>query len=175
MQCAHDILIGNIQDLLSPDRTSSEILIGLLNSPVILHLDKSIKVNPLYKSTHYNSKFFTSFRYAQNGYIILRAIPLKHTTRGGGGPHFEIGQTPFRSATIGLPPHVRTIFFQYIPPFRRDFLYLSGRFSLYVCMYVTVCTHLFKLKPTICLLKMSLLKYFYRMFFLAHLSTKCSW
>ena len=36
---------------------------------------------------------------------------------------------------------------------------------MYVCMYVTVCTHLFKLTPTMCLLKMSLLKYFYRMFF----------
>ena len=34
---------------------------------------------------------------------------------------------------------------------------------MYVCMYV--CTHLFKLTPTMCLLKMSLLKYFYRMFF----------
>ena len=33
-------------------------------------------------------------------------------------------------------------------------------------MYVTVCTHLFKLTPTMCLLKMSLLKYFYRIFFL---------
>ena len=32
-------------------------------------------------------------------------------------------------------------------------------------MYVTVCTHLFKLTPTTCLLKMSLLKYFYRFFF----------
>ena len=49
MQCAHDILIGNMQDLLSPDKTSSEILTRLLNSPVILHLDKSITVNPLYK------------------------------------------------------------------------------------------------------------------------------
>ena len=38
---------------------------------------------------------------------------------------------------------------------------------MYVCMYVTVCTHLFKLAPTMCLLKMSLLKYFYRIFFLA--------
>ena len=37
---------------------------------------------------------------------------------------------------------------------------------MYVCMYVTVCTHLFKLTPTMCLLKMSLLKYFYRIFFL---------
>ena len=36
---------------------------------------------------------------------------------------------------------------------------------LVVCMYVTVCTHLFKLTPTMCLLKMSLLKYFYRFFF----------
>ena len=36
---------------------------------------------------------------------------------------------------------------------------------MYVCMYVTVCTHLFKLTPTMCLLKMSLLKYFYRIFF----------
>ena len=32
-------------------------------------------------------------------------------------------------------------------------------------MYVTVCTHLFKLTPTMCILKMSLLKYFYRIFF----------
>ena len=31
--------------------TSSEILIRLLNNPVILHLDKSITVNRLYKST----------------------------------------------------------------------------------------------------------------------------
>ena len=31
-----------MQDLLSPDKTSSEILIHLLNSPVILHLDQSI-------------------------------------------------------------------------------------------------------------------------------------
>ena len=37
---------------------------------------------------------------------------------------------------------------------------------MYVCMYVTVCTHLFKLTPTMCLLKMSVLKYFYRIFFL---------
>ena len=36
---------------------------------------------------------------------------------------------------------------------------------MYVCMYGTVCTHLFKLTPTMCLLKMSLLKYFYRIFF----------
>ena len=36
---------------------------------------------------------------------------------------------------------------------------------MYVCMYVTVCTHLFKLTPNMCLLKMSLLKYFYRIFF----------
>ena len=36
---------------------------------------------------------------------------------------------------------------------------------MYVCIYVTVCTHLFKLTPTMCLLKMSLLKYFYRIFF----------
>ena len=36
---------------------------------------------------------------------------------------------------------------------------------MYVCMFVTVCTHLFKLTPTMCLLKMSLLKYFYRIFF----------
>ena len=36
---------------------------------------------------------------------------------------------------------------------------------MYVCMYVTVCTHLFKRTPTMCLLKMSLLKYFYRIFF----------
>ena len=36
---------------------------------------------------------------------------------------------------------------------------------MYVCMNVTVCTHLFKLTPTMCLLKMSLLKYFYRIFF----------
>ena len=49
MQCAHDMLIGNMQDFLSPDKTSSEILTRLLNSPVILHLDKSITVNPLYK------------------------------------------------------------------------------------------------------------------------------
>ena len=28
-----------------------------------------------------------------------------------------------------------------------------------------VCTHLFKLTPTMCLLKMSLLKYFYKFFF----------
>ena len=48
MQCAHDILIGNMQDLLSPDETSSEIL-QLLNSPLILHLDKSITVKPLYE------------------------------------------------------------------------------------------------------------------------------
>ena len=34
---------------------------------------------------------------------------------------------------------------------------------MYVCMYV--CTHLFKLTPNMCLLKMSLLKYFYRIFF----------
>ena len=32
-------------------------------------------------------------------------------------------------------------------------------------MYVTVCTHLFKLTPTMCLLKMSLLKYFYGILF----------
>ena len=32
-------------------------------------------------------------------------------------------------------------------------------------MYVTACTHLFKLTPTMCLLKMSLLKYLYRIFF----------
>ena len=51
MQCAHDI-IGKLQDLLSPDKTSSEILIRLLNSPVILHLDKSITVIPLYKLYH---------------------------------------------------------------------------------------------------------------------------
>ena len=38
-------------------------------------------------------------------------------------------------------------------------------YVLYVYMYVTVCTHLFKLTPTMCLLKMSLLKYFYRIFF----------
>ena len=56
MQCAHGILTGNMQDLLSPVETSREILIRLLKSPVILHLDKSITVNPLYKSTHYNSK-----------------------------------------------------------------------------------------------------------------------
>ena len=43
IQCAHDILIGNMQGLLSPDKTSSEILILLQNSPVILHLDKSIR------------------------------------------------------------------------------------------------------------------------------------
>ena len=36
-------------------------------------------------------------------------------------------------------------------------------------MYVTVCTHLFKLTPTMCLLKMSPLKYFYRMFLLCFL------
>ena len=36
---------------------------------------------------------------------------------------------------------------------------------MYIYMYVTVCTHLFKLTPTMCLLKMSLLKYFYRFFF----------
>ena len=36
---------------------------------------------------------------------------------------------------------------------------------MYVCMYVTVCTHLLKLTPTMCLLKMSQLKYFYRIFF----------
>ena len=42
---------------------------------------------------------------------------------------------------------------------------------MYVCMYVCmhvcmyVCTHLFKLTPTMCLFKMSLLKYFYRIFF----------
>ena len=35
MQCAHDMLIGNMQDFLSPDKTSSEILTRLLNSPVI--------------------------------------------------------------------------------------------------------------------------------------------
>ena len=52
-----------------------------------------------------------------------------------GGPHFEIGQTPFRSATICLPPHVRTIFFQYISPFRRDFYIFQDGFSyMYVCM-----------------------------------------
>ena len=64
--------IGNMQDLSSPDKTSSEILVRLLNSPVILHLDKSIIVNPLYKSTHYNSNIlYNIISYAQNGYIIL--------------------------------------------------------------------------------------------------------
>ena len=32
-------------------------------------------------------------------------------------------------------------------------------------MYVNVCTHLFKLTPTMCLLKMSLLECFYTMYF----------
>ena len=39
-------------------------------------------------------------------------------------------------------------------------------------MYVTVCTNLFKLTPTMCLFKMSLLKYFYRMFFCFFLAGK---
>ena len=36
---------------------------------------------------------------------------------------------------------------------------------MYVCMYVTICTHLFKLTPTMCLLKMSLLNTFIEFFF----------
>ena len=67
--------IGNMQDLLSPDKTSSEILVQLLNSPVVLHLDKSIIANPLYKSTHYNSNIlYNVISYAQNSYIILICI-----------------------------------------------------------------------------------------------------
>ena len=36
---------------------------------------------------------------------------------------------------------------------------------MYVCMCVNVCTHLFMLTPTMCLLKMSLQECFYRFFF----------
>ena len=43
-------------------------------------------------------------------------------------------------------------------------MYVCMSVCMYVCMYVTVYTHLFKLTPTMCLLKMSLLKYFYRIF-----------
>ena len=57
--------------------------------------------------------------------------------------------------------------FNTYPPLEE--IFISFRMVLvicmYVCMYVTVCTHLFKLTPTMCLLKMSLLKYFYRIFF----------
>ena len=45
--------------------------------------------------------------------------------------------------------------------FRRDFYIFQDGFSY---MYVNVCTHLFKLTPTMCLLKMSLLDCFYRIF-----------
>ena len=73
MPCAHDIVIGNIQDLIS----LHGILIQLLNNPVILHLDKSITVNPLYKHTHYNNKILynvilicTEWLYYSNMYSL---------------------------------------------------------------------------------------------------------
>ena len=82
MQCAHDILTGNMQDLLSPDKTSSEILIRLQNSPVISHLDKSITVNPLYKSTHYNCKILYNITGIFSVYLrdrVWAPVPMQNT------------------------------------------------------------------------------------------------
>ena len=72
MQCAHDISTGNLQDLLSPDKTSSEILIRLLKSPVILHFHNSITVNPLIKAHITTAKFFTMSQVFF--FVYLRAV-----------------------------------------------------------------------------------------------------
>ena len=55
--------------------------------------------------------------------------------------------------------------FNTYPPLEE--IFISFRMVLVICMYVNVCIHLFKLTPTMCLLKMSLLERFYGGFFLA--------
>ena len=89
---------------------------------------------------------------------------------GGGDPTLKLAKPPLEVQLSVYRPTLEPFFFNTYPPLEE--IFISFRMVLVICMYVClyVCTHMFKLTPTMCLLKMSLLKYFYRMFFVFFLA-----
>ena len=90
------------------------------------------------------------------------------TYHPGGDPTLKLAKPPLEVQLSVYRPTLEPFSFNTYPPLEETFIsfMMVLVICMYVCMYVTVCTHLFKLTPTTCLLKMSLLKYFYRIFFL---------
>ena len=85
------------------------------------------------------------------------------TYHPGGGATLKLAKPSLEVQLSVYRPTLEPFSFNTYPPLEE--IFKSFRMVLVVCMYVTVCTHLFKLTTTMCLLKMSLLKYFYRFFF----------
>ena len=89
------------------------------------------------------------------------------TYHPGGDPTLKLAKPPLEVQLSVYRPTLEPCSFNTYPPLEEIFIFFRMVLvvCMYVCMYVTVCTHLFKLTPTMCLLKMSLLKYFYSIFF----------
>ena len=118
-----------------------------------------------------------SIEYTQHNIInIKKKITLNYLkyTKGysiktyhpGGDPTLKLAKPPLEVQLSVYRPTLEPCSFNTYPPLEE--IFISFRMVLvvcimYVCMYV--CTHLFKLTPNMCLLKKSLLKYFYRIFF----------
>ena len=83
------------------------------------------------------------------------------TYHPGGDPTLKLAKPPLEVQLSVYRPTLEPFSFNTYPPLEE--IFISFRMVLVICMYV--CTHLFKLTPTMCLLKMSLLKYFYRILF----------
>ena len=97
--------------------------------------------------------------------LVAKGYSIK-TYHPGGDPTLKLAKPPLEVQLSVYRPTLEPFSFNTYPPLEEIFYIFQDGFScMYVCMYVTVCTHLFKLTPTMCLLKMSLLKYFYRIFF----------
>ena len=106
-----------------------------------------------------------------SGYALQFKLSIKKWFKGysiktyhpGGDPTLKLAKPPLEVQLSVYRPTLEPFSFNTYPPLEE--IFISFRLVLVVCMYVTVCTHLFKLTPTMCLLKMLLLKYFYRIFF----------
>ena len=97
--------------------------------------------------------------------LLYKGYSIK-TYHPGGDPTLKLAKPPLEVQLSVYRPTLEPCSFNTYPPLEE--IFISFRMVLvvcimYVCMYV--CTHLFKLTPNMCLLKMSLLKYFYRIFF----------
>ena len=98
-------------------------------------------------------------------HLYVKGYSIK-TYHPGGDPTLKLAKPPLEVQLSVYRPTLEPCSFNTYPPLEE--IFISFRMVLvvcimYVCMYV--CTHLFKLTPNMCLLKMSLLKYFYRIFF----------
>ena len=110
-------------------------------------------------------QYISSFllpEFLKNKCQVIQGYSIK-TYHPGGDPTLKLAKPPLEVQLSVYRPTLEPFSFNTYPPLEE--IFISFRMVLVVCMYVTVSTHLFKLTPTMCLLKMSLLKYFYRIFF----------